>query len=230
MAGTKRKQGDHDRGADKKQKGVSKAVALAIRKVKTSEKKFFDVSITGGLCGTVAHVKQLLFSPVTGPDENARIGRTARIASILLSGTIGVSLATCVGQSTVQLMLLLDSQPNAATFVSTDCFTSDTLESNLNLDNRKRFKVLRKWEYLLAGLETSSGGPTYPSGLPAQVRFHEFVKYSTEVEFNGVNGGSIADITKNALFLVGCYSGNYPAFGTSFPVVYGTSRVRFTDN
>jgi len=199
---------------------------MALKKnVYQHEKKFIDQDLAAGalyaLAGTATIT--LLNNIQQGVDETNRIGRQINMKSIFLRGEVHVANTT-VGQGAIRTIIVIDQEVPQSTgsgvvMAITDFLNVDALYSPNNLNNRKRFKVLMDEVMPLSGCTVSTGNPN------TQI-MNRYIKLNTTVEFNSNNAGTIADFTKNAVYLITYSSG----LSVTAPVSNLWVRTRFTDN
>jgi hypothetical protein len=193
-------------------KGVTKKPKLTLQsydhkllmKLKKSiyqhEKKFIDVAITGGAYALAGGATiQLLNGLNLGTDESNRIGRQITMKTVQLRGVV-YAANTTVGQGAIRTIIVLDQEvPQSSsigqTMLITDFLVSDGLSNQLNLNNRKRFKVLMDRVDELSGCTVNTGNPQ------TQV-FNFYKKIDLTAEFNANSNGTITDFTKNAIYLI----------------------------
>lgn len=155
-----------------------------------------------------------LLNGMVGGVDQLRIGRQITIRSIQLRGFF-YSNASDKGEY-VFWAVVYDKQPNAAAFTWVDVYTADAAYPLLrNLNNRKRFKIL--------GQGTVVVPKTGADYMQIPLEWYKKVKLATE--YNATNGGTIADITSGSLYFI-LRSG---ANGATFPALYASARIRYTD-
>lgn len=127
--------------------------------------------------------------------------------SLHLRGWIG-NVATGT-QDFGRIVVYYDSQPNGAAPANIATLLQDSnaaagtsAESEINLINRQRFKILRDHQFLLPSVTNTAGVLTntaYPES-DGQLKVDLFIKLKgLETVFNATNGGTIADITSGAI-------------------------------
>lgn len=171
------------------------------------ELKAFDVS-NFNLAGTGAGSFRVLNVPINGAELYQRIGRKIYMKNLQIKGLINyTAVAAAAGQDFLRLVLYYDAQPNAAQCVIGDLFADSNAGagvnafSKINLTNRARFQILRDFQIMtpLIAAGTNWEGPDQSKDFSVDW----FVKLKgLETEYNGVNGGTIADVTSGALGLV----------------------------
>lgn len=155
----------------------------------------------------------LLNGLATGDDFNSRDGRQIRMKSIQLN--MKFNLHASATATVVRVLLVLDTQPNAAVATLSgilDVGSAATVVAFRNLNNRKRFIILRDW---VVKVNTN---------LPEITREY-YHTLDAKTVYNATNGGTIADIETNSLSL---WLASDEA--TNTPTVTYNSRVRFIDN
>lgn len=175
------------------------------------ELKAFDIAetITGSTAVAAAPVGICLNAMVNGAELFQRIGRKTYMRSLHFRGFIQ-NAATSV-QDIGRIVILYDSQANAAlpTYVSvfqdSNVGAASAILSGVNLTNRARFKILRDYPVMLPSCTFAGGVITnfaMQDTVNKSLEVDFFIKLKgLETEYNGVNGGTIADITSGSLIL-----------------------------
>lgn len=174
-----------------------------------NELKAFDVAASNKnfiAAGTFA----LLNNMVAGSEVYNRVGRKTYMKSIRIRGVI-YNILTNI-QDTGRIILLYDEQPNGAQPVIADIVqdsnagAATTIRSNPNLNNRERFQILRDHTIYFPSVTNTGGVLTnenYNDTEHASYNIDWFVPLKgKETMYNGVNGGTIADIVSGSLYLV----------------------------
>lgn len=185
------------------------------------EKKLIDVAASGYACDTTGSVTALNLCP-TGDDELARDGKQIEVLTCHLQGYIAPQDSTA-GTSLCRVLVVWDAQPNGALAAVTDILTAATSIANTNLNNRRRFTILRDGRFVL-GQISSTATQSYAHSPGAHV-YNEFIKVDRETLFNGT-AANISNITTGALLLVTIGNQAVNAGGTAIL----SSRVRFVDH
>jgi len=187
------------------------------------EIKFYDVAYNQG---TGTNSTLLMFVPLEGSDFNQRVGRKVSVTSVHIKGFIAylaASLSGSTGLNTagsdcVHLAVVYDKQTNGAAVQYTDIYTNSGANGPFefrNVNNLDRFIVLKEW---LLKFDTAAD---------LSQTFEAFIKIKHDVRFNGVNGGTVADITTGGFFLTWCTTnttGNLPGN------LLAESRVAYKDD
>ena len=96
----------------------------------------------------------MLHAPTLGSDYTNRIGRKTNCKSVYIRGKLEITKAASVEIASVgctlnRLIILLDNQPNGAAPAVTDLLSSASPSSQLNPNNRDRFRILKDKVYAL---------------------------------------------------------------------------------
>ena len=190
------------------------------------EMKFIDTivtSITVHPLGGGA-VIQLLNGIAPGSAANQRIGRKVTMKRLTFSIAIQYP-ATSAGVATfARFMIVYDRQTNAANPGMTDILDANTIEAQVNLSNRDRFKILKNWTFKVGPAVTTTN-----SAVP-NVYIKRFTmrlpKDAQEVTFNSGTAGTVADIATGGLFLACITGGGIATAGASGNM---SNRIRYTD-
>lgn len=182
-----------------------------------TEKKVIDtVTATYSLQLTSPQVV-LLNGCATGTDYTNRIGRKTFNNSVYIRG-MAYAKGNNNGTALFRMILFWDMQPNGVLAGAGDILQEATVESQLNINNRDRFKVLWDKQGVLG-----YANATLAYGQNA-VPIKKYKKLNMETIFDGTDAsvGSIQTGVLGMLFMSNLNSGT-PAADLSF-------RVRFTDS
>lgn len=189
------------------------------------EKKYFDTvkdsaSITGG--GTVMNNSLLLIGAGTGATQ--RVGRMIKLKSIHLRGHVVSNLATA--SDYYRIVVYLDQQANGAAATLTDIFANGSggsapqITSYLNLQNSRRFKILRDMRMESQATLYNSAATNFGQDIK---HFDANISCDLTIEY-GTNGSAITDLKSNNVGIV------VFSFHTSnLSTISYVARVRFTD-
>jgi len=180
------------------------------------EKKTIDVDPTTFEVTTTATLN-LINGVATGSDFTDRIGRKIKMTSWSIRA-FWAPTDSLVDTSTMRFMIVLDLQPNGAAATITDILKSSNVVSQLNLNNRDRFRVLMD--------KVVTSGPLTAAfvGTPITGSFKKYKKCMQDVIFSGTLS-TIGSIATGALYFVTL--GNNGA-GAGRNITW-SSRVRFVD-
>jgi len=159
-------------------------------------------------------------TPVVGSELYQRIGRKIYMKSLVVRGNIDGTAANVNDQ--IRIMIIYDRQSNAgipnqlAILQDSNAAGGTTsVYSSINLTNRSRFLILKDFFLNIPSATTFPGGIGVDQTKDFTVEWYIPLK-GLETEFNGTNGGTIADITTGSLFMVtfdqqntGTYTFNY---------------------
>lgn len=199
-----------------------------------SELKAFDTSISSNAfdVAITPPVTSTLNTPVNGAELYQRVGRKIYMKNLHIRGFIE-NIVTSI-QDVGRIIVYYDSQPNGAIPVIgtllRDSNAAATLSglSEINLDNRQRFQILRDYQVLLPACTNTAGVLTNLTIMdPIKNTFNVdfFIKLKgMETVYNAVNGGTIADITSGAINMI-CLSTNTSNVWT----FSWSSRLRYYD-
>lgn len=158
----------------------------------------------------------LLNGCTRGTDIGNRVGREIMMKSIQMRFVVYADSAGI--NQTWHLAVVYDKQPNGVALAYTDVFRTGSGTAALrNLENRKRFRILKDWYECLSPVASDDSMKVY----------QWYAKCHLPVQFNSGDAGTIADIQTGSLYLV--YMGSADA-GTADCQMGGQVRVRFTDS
>jgi len=197
-----------------------------------TEKKVADIDSATYQANTTGSIT-LLANPSLGTDMTNRVGRRIVLKSVYIRGfvasqpAVGPTAANAAAQQ-VRMIIFADLQPNGAAPAIGAVLKEALPNSQLNLDNRDRFKVYCDKVYNLDpyGFLTTAGSQ-YASMSNQIKQVKKYKKINLEVIFNSTNGGTIGDINSGALYMLWVGS---TATGTADANAVVTTRVRFIDN
>lgn len=197
------------------------------------EKKVFDIAV-GAIDVNTSPTWTNLCLPTVGADMTNRIGRKIRVESLYVRGSLAVQAAVQtpltlnnVPAQAARMIILWDAQPNGALPAVTDVLATSSPYSQLNLNNRERFKILADKVFTFDPWFYNSVASSYAYGAGKTIiPIKKFLRLNQEIIFNGTNGGTVADIASNNLVML--WVGTQLA-GTTDLVAVLSTRVRFSD-
>lgn len=212
-------------------------VPLASRgyKPNTVEKKVFDIDSATYAANTTGSVTTL-FIPTLGSDMTNRVGRKTTVKSLYVRGFLQVEASQSTWTSPLnsvpqqaRLIIAIDMQPNGAAPAISDVLKESTkTQSQLNINNRDRFKILSDKTYVLGGAIYNTTATQAVASQNDQIKqIKIFKKLNLETIFNGTNGGTVADINSGSLFMLTL--GNIGAGSGVDADFFLSTRVRFVD-
>lgn len=175
-----------------------------------TEFKVKDVSVTALALPSTGQVTDLN-GLTKGDNVDQRSGRMVCWKSVQIQGQITRN-ASSTTQDRVRICLVIDKDPSGLGSGYTDIYDSLNVNSFRNLDNRKRYVILRSWNFVLDA-----------DKLEKYMKFYK--KLDMKTVFNSLNNGNIADIESNSisLFYISDRATNQPTFD-------GRIRLRYIDN
>lgn len=204
--------------------------------LKAADSYIYGQAITSGT-GSANHV-MLMNSPLQGVERYQRIGRRIQIKSAHIRCSIYpvTPVPTSVPEDLV-FMLVWDLEGGATPSLSsllTDIDTSGTSSigvlSHQNLDNSKRYKILKRKNIPLRICGTATGAlPCNGAAFQAQsndLTFEWNVKLNEITQFNSGSTGVVGDITNGALIFCWWTSLGAALPTSSFDV---SGRIRYLD-
>lgn len=183
----------------------------------STERKFKDTSIE--VEGNTSTPGSLLLNAVAqGNTISERTGSHIQLRKCMLKGWMFPVDASTSNTKAV-LLIVYDKQTNKTAMQLTDLLESGNDVNSWNkLENRDRFTVLKRIEYVL-GAENSTISPN-PSGF----LINEYIDINLPTHFDGATGG-IGEITTGSLYMF--ILGDTPATqGANFNV---NVRLRYDD-
>jgi len=163
-----------------------------------------------------------------------RIGARIEMRNLHIRGNITNAATSTVGGA--RMLIVYDNQPNGALPVISDILQSrdqtgaatTAYVSEINLDNRARFTIVRDMQFYLPPVTNTAGvltnGPSFPAFDDQQFDLNVFVKLKglqTLYKSPNVDPTTIASITTGALYAV--FVGNVDStwqFGGGFRLRY----------
>lgn len=150
----------------------------------------------------------LLSDPINGAELYQRTGRKTYGKSIHVRGW--VRPVTTAVQTLLRIIIFYDANPNgvaptiANLLQDSSAAAATSAVSEINLTNRQRFKILRDIQWQAPSFSLAAGVVTNQAFSDTTGKFsvNEFIKLKgLETVFNGVNGGTVADIQTGAIFM-----------------------------
>jgi len=199
----------------------------------TQERKVFDIDVASYAVDTTGSIT-LLADPQVGADMNQRIGRKILLKSVYIRGYVRTEAATStlplvntIGQMG-RFIIFADLQPNGAAPAVTALLKEASPASQLNIDNRDRFKVYCDREFIFDPYGASTTATQTYLSCTNQIRaIKKFKKINLEMIFNATNGGTIADVNSGALYML--WIGNVAAGTNTNMSASLSTRVRYSD-
>ena len=151
-----------------------------------------------------------------GDEINERTGRVLTMRSIQFNARAYATSGTGTDQ-VGRVLIVYDRQTNAAALTGAQVLASFDTNSPRNLENRRRFKILKDWRFPI--------NATGESGSNRVLQFYRRLRHP--VMFNSGDAGTVADITSGSIYVLTI--GTNVAGATAGNLV-GTCRIRYQDN
>ncbi len=175
-----------------------------------TEFKSFDQEATVSQSTTPSVI--LLNGAVKGDTLSTRDGRVVRLKSLQYS--FFFTMNTSATSSHVRLIFFIDKQPSGVAPIVAQLLDTQSVVSFRNLDNRKRFVILKDFVVTLSNV-----------GATKNAYRDHYRDLDMRTIYNDANLGTIFDIESNALYLI-----MFSNEATNTPTVERATRVRFIDN
>jgi len=173
------------------------------------EKKYSDITFSNTVSNTLN--PQTLNALSQGTSATTRNGQSVKFTSLFMRAYMTMNASATTTQ--IRFLIFRDRQPNAAGPGTTTILADNTnILSALQIGNSRRFKILAD---RIFRLDTNK--------LNHEFKF--FRKLNFHTEYNTTNGGTVADITTNSLYII-----MFSDQATNTPTISFYSRVRFVDN
>ena len=132
-----------------------------------------------------------------GAGTSERVGKKIMMKSLQLKGfSYNFSNAA---YNVASLMIIYDSRPTGTLPVMTDILTSSKSTAMSNDNNTKRFKILKRLQFVMNGPATAAGATANSA-----VCVDEYLRLNLPVVFKDYGTGAIGDVEEGALYLVTC--------------------------
>ncbi len=222
-------------GGLRRSKGVAAARArptarqvAAARIANGNELKFHDVDVDQAVdnlsAGKILNTDTINIIP-QNVTEKGRIGRKCVIKSVGWRGELTFTNAAGSGGAVaeiIRLMLVLDTQANAAAPTVTGVLESANYQSFNNLANKGRFHTYSDKTYVLNPQSGAGNGTANDFGAVTQA-FEIFKRMDVPLEFTGA-AGTIDELTSNNFFVLIISKGT-----ASLTAMDSKVRLRFLD-
>lgn len=188
------------------------------------EKKYIDTSLALNFDNSSA-VASCLVSLNIVPQSNtvtSRIGKKIAMKALQIKGAIYAGVAS---GDKVSMMLVYDREPNKAATVPpvTDILVSHASTSLTNRDNAARYKILKRWNYGVAGsIQTASAPENSIICVDEYIKLGGLETLWSAADTTGV----VANMVRGDLLLLTVGDG---ANGASTPTLVATARLDFDD-
>lgn len=180
-----------------------------LKSVINVEKKYLDITFNNTISETENF--QLLNGMQTGDTSSTREGQS--IKCVVSFCRFYMTMNSSATTTQIRIMIFIDTQPNATTATSAELLASTTnILSPLTIGYGSRFKILCD---KIFRLDTNK----------LNLEYKMYKKLGFHTKYNSSNNGTIADITKNAFYIM-----MVSDQATNTPTVSFWHRLRFIDN
>lgn len=181
------------------------------------ERKNVDVNSSASPgAGVATWTTPVLLNPLSqGDSSTTRDGRQVVNKSLFIRWHAALN-TTSIGGSSIRILVVYDSQTNAAAPLITDMLQTDNFLSPNNLGNSRRFRVIV--DELTPPI--SVGGPYAVDG----VIYRKLDNMVTM--FGSGNAGTVADINSGSFYMLFSQGAD---IATAAPTIDYYTRIRFTD-
>lgn len=199
------------------------AIGIATKKLLNVEKKFHDIHQASTFDGA-NYSLQLLNGIAQGDTGETRDGDQVKLLSLTWRGLVSNNLAT--SPLSYRMIIFQDRQCDSSDPTPGDLLqdagTTSSVFSQLNMDNKMRFKVLHDEFYFLEAKGVGSRSIHHTKGYTALGAKDQGIK----VRYGGT-GSTIGDVNSNPIYCL-MLSNESPASQTSNVGIRW--RVRYVDN
>lgn len=201
---------------------TTKSQAQVVRYVKsTEEKKESNLNAANTIVfNSTAGVINNIVGIAQGVTSTTRSGRRVMVTSLKVMWQ-GSLASTTTGTGSLRLLIVYDKQANAASPAATDILLTDNIYAPMNLNNSRRFKIIRDYEIPCVG----TAGPQSWM-LKDYIKLAKGSKPGLPIEFNNGSNGNVTDITTGSFTALTYQSGSLL---TASPSNNLHIRARFTD-
>lgn len=220
-----------------RQRALARAAAQPVPRrfpARVGELKTIDLAATATSVDTTGAFV-LLNGCIQGTDITERVGRKINVKSVFIRGRVEPAQAqipaAAGGAETLgqlwRMIVFVDMQPNGAAPAVTDLLNTAAAHSQLNLNNRDRFRILKDKQFACPNsFKAFTAAGSAAGNLGGSFGYKVFRKLDLETIYNAGNAGTIADMTSGALYVF--WIGTVAAGVVDGLATY-TARVRFSD-
>lgn len=195
------------------------------RSLSVPERKAVDSSSTMNFDSNsaVANCMQLLNTIATGSASNQRIGKRVTLRAVMVRGRVAAQSAT-IYEKCVLMLVYIKTPNQAATLPAVnEILVSQSSNALTNRDNASKFRILRRWEWIVTGNSTAPATGQEQHAVEEYVRLPNLPSLWT----NASTAGTIGEFVEGALILLSV--GINANGATTTPAFTGNQRVYFSD-
>lgn len=190
------------------------------QRVRASELNTVDVDEATYVADTTGSVT-LLNGVAQGDDFTNRTGRKMTMKSLYIRGLVK-NVDSVSGPNLARMIIVYDNQTNGAAPVITDILKAASSTSQINLNNRDRFRILCDQQYAIGAIDNTAT-QAYAAG-PIVFDFKLYKKLNLETIFGGTTA-AVASINTGSLYMI-TIGDQAAGAGSLFKL---TTRIRFLD-
>jgi len=196
----------------------------AIRRVLANkETGFIDTGIANYALDTTGSI--VLIPTITqGASVNQRVGKKVFLKSLQCRGVAFNNATASVNDCA--MLIVYDKRPTGVVPAITDILVSANSQSFNNDANSGRFRILKRWDFVMLGPLTGVIATQQLTDCTAQEADFFLKLKNLPLVFKAAATGTIADIEEGALYLVTV--GDHGA-GTTASTLTANFRTRFVD-
>lgn len=191
-----------------------------------AEKKQKDTS--GSVVTSATGSITLLNGLVQGNTVSTRVGNSVRFKNLAIRAAVANATAETIW---LRYLIVRSEQPNGVAPTITQILQSANVQSFRNLNNVKRFTILKDKVLPLPYEDAATGMASNPRFIEHYIDLEKRAKKkrkdksANETDYGLGNAGTIADISVNAYYLV-----VFSSAVTNQPLFSYESRMRYVDN
>lgn len=200
---------------------IEKAVVRAETKLAMKNAGYVDQVLGPTTIGTGVPLVLVGTVPM-GSGNTQRVGNKIKWKSVQIRGTVFTG-ASNTGPVKSSMMLIYDRFPPDSVPSITTVLVTDNCNSMLNDENRNRFVILRRWDWIGASSQQNMPNAGY-------YNVDEYVKLKglpCDYKGGSTGSGGFGDIRVGALYLA--FTGDANVVPLHQPSITGNIRVRFAD-
>lgn len=184
------------------------------------EAKYVDIASDTYNLDTTGEITHMSIVP-QGATVNSRVGRKCELTTFQMRGRVIAGSTGTICDAAAYLVW--DEQPNKALAAITDILDAATPNGLSKRENVQRFKIIRKWRWMLVGNQTT---PTAGTEAYTVDEYVKLPKGCVVVPTTADTTGVISDVITGALLFVTVGS---VAAGTTAGAAVLTARTGFRD-
>lgn len=209
--------------------------------IKSPETKYVDRSVTYTKDATEAQFADpvLLNGVAQGDDFDQRIGRKTRLLSINFRASQEIQNSSTPFEGfncMTRIIIFWDKEPNGTAPTIAQLMAADSIRGFPNLDNRKRFRIVKDWimDIPMIEAETSSTGAPAQNGLGHTECFLKCIETKAidwVTIYNGTGDDTVASINQGGLFIT--FASQTPAapmYSAGVSSLFFRARLNYSDS